>query len=51
MASDGSEDQIDENENQQKVSPRLRQKEITEKQRSYYDAGIFAEVITKNIPG
>ena len=30
---------------------RLKQKQITEKQRSYYDAGISAEVITKDIPG
>ena len=34
------------------VSPRLKQKEIREKLRSYYDAGISAaEVITKDIPG
>ena len=30
---------------------RLKQKEITEKLRSYYDAGISAEVITKDIHG
>ena len=51
MVSDGSEDEIDENQSQHKVSPRLKQKEITEKQRSYYDAGISSEVITKDIPG
>ena len=51
MVSDGSEDEIDENQSQQKVSLRLKQKEITEKQRSYYDAGISAEVITKDILG
>ena len=46
-----SEDEIHENESQQEVSPRLKQKEIREKQRSYYDAEISAEVITKDIPG
>ena len=52
MVSESSEDEIDENGSQQKVSPRLKQKEIREKLRSYYDAGIFAaEVITKDIPG
>ena len=51
IVSNGSEDEIDENQSQQKVSQRLKQKEITEKQRSYYDAGISAEVIKKNIPG
>ena len=51
MISEGSEDQIDENQSQQEVSPRLKQKEIKEKQRSYYDAGVSAEVITKDIPG
>ena len=40
MASEGSEDEIDENESQQEVSPRLKQKEIRVKLRSYYDAGI-----------
>ena len=52
MVSEGSEDEIDENESQQEVSPRLKQKEIRAKLRSYYDAGISAaEVITKDIPG
>ena len=52
MVSEGSEGEIDENESQQEVSPRLKQKEIREKLRSYYDAGISAaEVITKDIPG
>ena len=50
MVSDGSEDQIDEDQSLQEVYPRLKQKEIREKQRSYYDAGISAEVITKDIP-
>ena len=50
--SEGSEDVIDENENQQVVSPRLKQKEYREKLRSYYDAGISAaEVIKKDIHG
>ena len=31
MISEGSEDHINENESQQEVSPRLKQKEITEK--------------------
>ena len=34
-----------------RISSRLKQNEIIEKQRSYYDAGISAEVITKDIPG
>ena len=52
MVSEGSEDEINENESHQEVSPRLKQKEIREKLRSYYDAGISAaEVITKDIPG
>ena len=52
MVSEGSEDVIDENESQQEVSPRLKQKEIREKLRSYYDAGISAAVvIRKDIPG
>ena len=51
MISEGSKDEIDENESQQEVSPRLKQKEIREKQRSYNDAGISAEVITKDILG
>ena len=52
MVSEGSEDEINENEGKQEVSPRLKQKEIREKLRSYYDAGISAaEVITKDIPG
>ena len=51
MVSEGSEDEIDKNESQQEVSPRLMQKKIREKLRSYYDAGISAaEVITKDIP-
>ena len=37
MISEGSEDEINENESQQEVSPRLKEKEITEKLRSYYD--------------
>ena len=50
--SEGSEDVIDENENQQVVFPRLKQKEYREKLRSYYDAGISAaEVIRKDIHG
>ena len=49
MISEGSDY---ENESQQKASPRLKQKEIREQLRIYYDAGISAaEVITKNIPG
>ena len=52
LISEGSEDDIDENQSQQEVSPRLKQKEIREKLRSYYDAGIYAaEVIRKDIPG
>ena len=52
MISEGSENEINENESQQEVSPRLKQMKIREKQRSYYDAGISAaEVITKDIPG
>ena len=52
MVGEGSENEIDENESQQEVSPRLKQKEIREKLRSYYDAGISAaEVIRKDIPG
>ena len=52
MISEGSKDEINENESQQEVSPRLKQKEIREKLRSYYDAGISAaEVIRKDIPG
>ena len=51
MVNEGSEDEIDKNESQQEVSPRLMQKKIREKLRSYYDAGISAaEVITKDIP-
>ena len=46
MISEGSDY---ENESQLEVSPRLKQKEIREKLRIYYDAGISAEVITKNI--
>ena len=50
MVSEGSEDEINENESQQEVSPRLKQREIREKLRSYYDAGISAsEVIKKDI--
>ena len=37
MVSVGSENDINENESQQEVSPRLKQKEIIEKLRSYYD--------------
>ena len=51
MVSEGSEDQIDKDQSLQEVSPKLKQKEIREKQRSYYDAGIYAEVITKDIFG
>ena len=52
MVSEGSEDEIDENESQQEVSPRLKQKEIREKLRIFYDAGISAaEVIRKDIHG
>ena len=52
MVSEGSEGEINENESQQEVSPRLKQKEIKEKLRSYYDARISAaEVIRKDIPG
>ena len=51
MVSEGSEDEIDRNQSQQEVSPRLMQNETTEKQRSYYDAGISAEVIRKDISG
>ena len=51
MVSEGSKDEIDENQSQQVISPRLKQKEIRQKLRSYYDAGISAEVITKDIPG
>ena len=40
MVSESLDDEIDENESQQEVSPRLKQKEIREKLRSYYDAGI-----------
>ena len=48
MVSEGSDDEIDEEQSQQEISPILKQKEIREKQRSYYDAGISAvEVITK----
>ena len=36
MVSKGSEDEIDENESQQEISPRLKQKENREKLRSYY---------------
>ena len=51
MVSEDSEDVIDENESQQEVSSRLKQKEIREKLRSYYDAGISAAVvIRKDIP-
>ena len=51
MASEGLENEIDGNESQQEVSQRLKQKEIWEKLRSYYDAGISAaEVIRKDIP-
>ena len=45
MVSEGSEDEIDENQSQQEVSSRLKQKEYREKLRSYIDA----EVITKDI--
>ena len=51
MVSECSEDQIDESQSQQEVSQKLKQKQIREKLRSYYDAAISAEVITKNIPG
>ena len=51
MISEGSNYETDDNESQQEVSPSLKQKEIREKLRGYYDAGIFAaEVITKDIP-
>ena len=50
MVGEGSEDEIDENQSQQEVSPRLKQ--IREKQRSFYDAAISAaEVIAKDTPG
>ena len=50
MVSKYLEDEIDVNESQQEVSSRLKQKEIREKLRSYYDAGISAdEVIRKDI--
>ena len=50
--SEGSDNEIDDNESQQGVSQRLKQKEIREKLRSYYDAAISAaEVITKDTPG
>ena len=51
MVSEDSEDQIDENQSLKEVSSKLKQKEIREKQRIYYDAGIYAEVITKDIFG
>ena len=52
MVSEGSENEINESESQKEVTLRLKQKEIKEKLRSYYDAGISAaEVITKDIPG
>ena len=35
MVSEGSEDEINENESQQEVTPRLKRKEIREKLRSY----------------
>ena len=52
MIRGSSDDEINENEIQQEVSSRLKQKEIKENLRNYYDAGISeAEVITKDIPG
>ena len=50
MVSEGSEDQIDENQSLQEFYIRLKQNEIREKQKSYYDAGISAEVTRKDIP-
>ena len=48
MVREGSEDK---NESQQKFSPRLNQKEIRDKLRSSYDAGISAaEFFRKDIP-
>ena len=40
MISEGSDDEINENESQQEVSLRLKQKELRQKLRSYYNAGI-----------
>ena len=51
MVSEDSKDEIDVNESQQEVSPKLKQKEIKVKLRSYYDAWISAEVIRKDILG
>ena len=52
LVSEGLDDEIDKNESQKEVNPRLKQEQIREKLRSYYDAGISAaEVITKDIPG
>ena len=39
----------DENESQQEVSPRLKQKEIREKLRIYYDAGISKQKSSQKI--
>ena len=51
MVGEGSDDEIDENESQQEVYPSLKHKEIRQKLRSYYDAGISAaEVIRTKIP-
>ena len=50
MFNEGSHEEIDENVSQQEVSSRLKQKEIWEKLRFYYDAIISTtEVIRKNI--
>ena len=50
MISEGSDDEIDENESQREISPRPKQKAIRDKLRNYYKASILeVEVIIKDI--
>ena len=49
MASEGSNGEIDKNESKQEVTHRLKQNEIREKLRIYYDAGISKQKLSQMI--